>query len=387
MCSIISLLSLLPFTLSAALPAQNGSVACNNSPALCSRSYSNITQLGAHDSPFLRDASTDNSQSGNQYVWQPQVRQHQLTDYRLVNTTSQLNAGVRLVTAQVHNNTGSLHLCHTSCDLLDAGRLSTWLKEIKTWMDTNLNEVVTILLVNSDSSSAAQLHQEFVTAGIDKYGFVPPQNNQALQTWPTLQSLIAANTRLITFIADLDPSTTKAAGAPYLLNEFTFVFENPFQVTSANNFSCIPDRPSAVAGNIEEAISSSRLSLVNHFLDIEEAFGITVPDVANAELTNANSGVVGNLGTAAADCAQKFGKQPNYLLVDFFDQGSAIDTVDKINGITPIGRTQPGSLPDAQTILGSNAAMKGTIINDLIGSPLGALVLVGIGLQIVMVSL
>lgn len=371
MYSVLLLLSLLRFTFSAAVPAQNGSVACNNSPALCNRSYSNITQLGAHDSAFLRDASTDNSQSGNQ----------------LVNTTAQLNAGVRLVTAQIHNNSGSLHLCHTSCDLLDAGLLSTWLGEIKAWMDANPNDVVTVLLVNSDDNTAAQLHQEFVTAGIDKYGFVPSENTQALQTWPTLQSLIAANTRLITFIADLDPSTTEVAGAPYLLDEFTFVFENPFQVTDATNFSCIPDRPAAVAGNIQEAVSSNRLSLVNHFLDLQEALGITVPDIANANLTNANSGPVGNLGAAAADCARQFGKQPNYLLVDFFDQGSAIETVDKINGITPVGRSQPSSLTDTQQSLGTNAGTKDTIVNDLFGSPLGALVLIGIGLQIVMVSL
>ena len=254
-------------------------------------------------------------------------------------------------------------------------------------MDANPNDVVTVLLVNSDDSTAAQLHQEFVTAGIDKYGFVPSQNTQALQTWPTLQSLIAANTRLITFIADLEPSTTQAAGAPYLLDEFTFVFENPFQVTSANNFSCIPDRPAAVAGNIQEAISSNRLSLVNHFLDLQEALGITVPDVADANLTNANSGAVGSLGAAAADCAHQFGKQPNFLLVDFFDQGPAIDTVDKINGITSIGRKQPDSLTDAQQSLGTNAGIRGTIVNDLFGSPLGALVLIGIGLQIVMVLL
>lgn len=373
MYSVILLLSLslLPFTFGAVVPAQNGSVACNNSPDLCNRSYSNVTQLGAHDSPFLRDASTGNSLAGNQ----------------LVNTTAQLNAGVRLVTAQVHNNDGSLHLCHTSCDLLDAGLLSTWLGEIRNWMDNNRNDVVTVLLVNSDDNTAAQLHQEFVKAGIDKYGYAPPQNTQALQTWPTLQSLIAANTRLITFVADLDPSTTGPAGAPYLLDEFTFVFENPFQVTDASNFSCVPDRPPTVAGNIQEAISSNRLSLVNHFLDLQEALGITVPNFANAKLTNANSGVVGSLGAAAADCARQFGKQPNYLLVDFFDQGSAINTVDKINSITPVGRSQPSNATNTQQIVGSNAGIKSTIFNELIGSPLGALVLIGIGLQIVMISL
>lgn len=65
---ILSLLSFLFTSLFAVgVASQNSSYACNNSPALCSRSYSNITHLGAHDSAFVRDASTSYSDSGNQY--------------------------------------------------------------------------------------------------------------------------------------------------------------------------------------------------------------------------------------------------------------------------------------------------------------------------------
>ena len=105
--------------------------ACNNSPALCSRAYNNITQLGAHDSPFLRNKNTSFSTSGNHYY----------------DTTTQLDAGVRLLSAQVHkNNNGTgadaWHLCHSSCTLLDAGTLEAWLLTIKTWMDKNTNELM-----------------------------------------------------------------------------------------------------------------------------------------------------------------------------------------------------------------------------------------------------
>jgi hypothetical protein len=265
--------------------------------------------------------------------------------------------------------------------------LSTWLAEIKAWMDINPNDVVTVLLVNSDTFTAIELHQQFVTANLSTYGYVPPQNTVAIQTWPTLQDLIANNTRLITFVADLDPSTTIAANAPYLLNEFTFIFENPFQVTDAANFSCTADRPAAVHGNTAAAVASGRLSLVNHFLDLQEPFGIVVPDVANAKLTNANSGVVGNLGTSASQCAQAFGKQPNFLLVDFFDQGPAITTVDQINGIIPVGRAAASTLTATQKSLGSGGSSTYGVKNHLFSSSLGALVLAGIGLQVVMASL
>jgi len=60
--------------------------------------------------------------------------------YRYYNTTLQLDAGVRMVTAQVHSQDSEWHLCHSSCELLDAGKLSTWLMEIKSWLDSNPND-------------------------------------------------------------------------------------------------------------------------------------------------------------------------------------------------------------------------------------------------------
>lgn len=315
-------------TLGAILTPRNTTIACNNSPDLCSRAYSNITQLGAHDSPFLNNASAVNSitfgVAGNQNV----------------NSVAQLTAGVRLLTAQVHNNNGAWHLCHTSCSLLDAGTLSDWLSTIKIWMDGNPNDVVTVLLVNSDHATAEELKTEFEAANITSYGYQPPATTTALATWPTLQEMISNNTRLVTFVADLDPSTNTVA--PYLLDEFTFVFENPYNVTSLSNFSCVADRPPAVFEQTATAISSGRLPLVNHFLDTSEGLGINIPDTANITTTNGQTGV-GSLGAAASDCSTAYGKAPAFLLVDFFDEGSAISVVNSLNGIstTAVGQTKP----------------------------------------------
>lgn len=115
-------LALLPVIL--ANPLTKRTTACNNSPDLCSKSYGEITHLGAHDSPFLRDATTSNSLFGNQYF----------------DTETQLSAGVRLVSAQVHKSNSEWRLCHSDCKYLDAGQLSTWLKKIKSWLDDNPHE-------------------------------------------------------------------------------------------------------------------------------------------------------------------------------------------------------------------------------------------------------
>ena len=276
-----------------------------------------------------------------------------------MDTVAQLNAGVRLLTAQVHNNDGSWDLCHTDCALLNVGKLSSWLSDIKTWMDDNPNDgtwlflvyplfhqnsltdkspaVVTVLIVNSDDASPADLDTEFRAANIASYGYVPNSTTTALSTWPTLSSLIAANTRLITFVASLTPSTNTVA--PYLLDEFTFVFETPFSVTSPSNFTCAPDRPPTVQGQTTAAIQSGRLSLVNHFLDSVAGLGIQVPNTAAINVTNgpASSGT-GSLGMEIESCSAAYGKAPNFLLVDYFDQGNATGTVDELNGITSVGR-------------------------------------------------
>jgi hypothetical protein len=80
------------------------SVACNGHASLCNRSYSNITQIGAHDSAFVGILPTDN---------------------QLRSVTSQLNSGIRFLQAQTHNDSDILHLCHTSCLERDAGPLTS----------------------------------------------------------------------------------------------------------------------------------------------------------------------------------------------------------------------------------------------------------------------
>ncbi|EAW10439.1 uncharacterized protein ACLA_049110 [Aspergillus clavatus NRRL 1] len=337
-------LALLPLvSATALLPRQT---ACNNSPDLCAKSYGNITHLGAHDSPFIRDASTGQSTAANQYY----------------NTTLQLDAGVRMVTAQVHQQDSEWRLCHSSCQLLDAGKLSTWLTEIKNWLDANPNDVVTILLVNSDNASASQLNSEFVAAGIVDYAYTP-SSTSAPSSWPTLQTLINNKTRLMVFVASLSSNT----GAPYLMDEFSYIWENPYDVTSPSNFSCNPDRPSSVKNDISAAVTSNRLPLMNHFLYSTTILDIQYPNSSYVATTNAPSGGTGNLGDAATKCKQAYGRQPAFILVDFFDKGPAIDTVDKLNGVSsPVGRKDLKSSSSNGSTQTSSASTYSNVFRGLV---------------------
>ncbi|KAI4953180.1 hypothetical protein J4E86_006721 [Alternaria arbusti] len=311
--------------------AQN---ACNNSPDLCTRPYNNITYLGAHNSPFLRNKETSFSTSGNHYY----------------NTTIQLDAGVRLLTGQVHksNDSGNAawHLCHSSCDLLDAGTLESWLGEIKTWMDANTNDVVTLILVNSDNASPADLGGVFSSSGLDKLAYSPPDQSTVPQTWPTLDTLIGNNTRLMSFVASLDEPS---AEFPYLMDQFTYVFENDFENVSPSNYSCNPSRPSAVAGNPSTALESGRMFLQNHFLYETQLFGIQSPNETYANVTNAETGF-GSLGEAVQECTTVYGKPASFVMVDFFNVGPAIASVDRANGVSGAqGRKQLSTEPLVQS--------------------------------------
>lgn len=300
----------------AAAPQTTGAAgaACNNSPSLCSRPYNTITHMGAHDAAFLRDASTQNSIAGNQYK----------------NATVALDAGLRLLQAQVHKSDNALRLCHTSCQLLDAGPLQNWLAAINVWMTKNPNEVVTIILVNSDSASASELGAVFQQSGISKYGYTPA-GSTATGNWPTLQTMINQNTRLVSYVTNAKYDSS----VPYLLPEFNYVFETPFEVTSLDGFNCSLDRPKALGTSGASAVSQNYLSLVNHFKYQQLLAGVLVPDTDQLSIVNSpETSTAGNLGLHLKNCQSEWGARPNYVLVDFWSQENPLAAADALNGVS-----------------------------------------------------
>lgn len=65
---------------------------------------------------------------------------------------------------------------------------------------------------------------------MDTYAYTPSSVPIAKADWPTLQTLIDAGTRVVNFLAqNADVST-----APYLIDEFTNVWETPYDVCSVH---------------------------------------------------------------------------------------------------------------------------------------------------------
>ena len=78
--------------------------------------------------------------------------------------------------------------------------------------------------------------------------------------------------------------------------------------------------------------------MINHWLDDAQSFFQT-PNVLLLNTTNsAETGTVGTLATQARQCASEWSVKPTFLLVNFFNVGPAIATVDQMNGVTGVGR-------------------------------------------------
>ncbi|KAF6226281.1 hypothetical protein HO133_009147 [Letharia lupina] len=272
---------------------------CNGHAELCSRQYSNITQIGTHDSAFVGTMPTDNQE---------------------VNITAQLDAGIRFLQAQSHlDGSGSLNLCHTTCMEKDAGPLSDYLTDLKIWLDANPNEVVTLLLTNGDNVNISLFDTAFTISNLNKYTYTPPTSPLGLSAWPTLNELIGNNTRLIAFL-----DTGAAPSVHYILDEFTYFFETPFDVTDPKFAECTLDRPKG-------ATADGRMYIVNHFLDLSIG-SVDIPDDSADDTTNAATGV-GSIGAQVGICEGLYGRAPVGVLVDNFDRGNVFAAQDALNGL------------------------------------------------------
>ncbi|KAL8707940.1 MAG: hypothetical protein Q9220_007083 [cf. Caloplaca sp. 1 TL-2023] len=271
---------------------------CNGHAELCARKYSDITFLAAHDSPFVGSSLADNQD---------------------IPVTEQLDAGIRFLSAQTHASPfGTLNLCHTSCFLMDAGTLTSYLSTINDWLDMNRDEVLTLLLTNGDRTDISAFDAAFKAAQLDTSAYIPPQTPLPIASWPTLGDLIDAGTRLIVFL-DYNADPTRV---PYILDEFAYFFETPYDTTDPAFNQCAIDRPPG-------ATAEGRMYIVNHYLDKKLGDDMLVPDREAVETVNGEE----SIGAQVALCEGMYGRKPNVVMLDFVGTGDGVQKVQgELNG-------------------------------------------------------
>jgi len=299
---------------------------CNGSPDLCNRSFGNVTFVGAHDSYAV---GVNNLAADQDY-----------------NITQQLNDGIRMLQMQTHNLTGVIQLCHTSCSLYDGGPLSTYLSTVKAWLDANPNEVLSLLIVNSDDFPPTAYDAVFKAAGLDTMSYSPPSASIPASQWPTLGSLIDSGKRLITFM----DASADFNSVPYIIEEFINIWESPYDVTTT--FDCSVNRT--------QGDSSTQMYLINHFFDTL-ILGQPVSDPSLANQTNAISGQ-NSLGQQVNLCISEYGRYPNFMLVDFYEYGggSVFEVAATANGVT-YSPTSPIATPQPTASTSSNNGVRPSI--------------------------
>lgn len=302
-------------------PPQN-TQPCNNYPEFCTRKYSNITMVAAHNSPFVRPGNAASNQN--------------------LPVEDQLNDGVRFVQAQIQFPTNASapggpgpHFCHTSCDILDAGPIADWLGRVKAWVAAHPYDVVTVLLGNGNYSDPALYAPHIEASGLVQYAYVPPVFPMRLDDWPTLAEMILTGKRVVLFLDYM----ADQARFPYLLDQFSQMWETPFDPVD-RTFPCVVQRPP----DLPDDEARARLYMANHNLNAEvnlnvggQKVSILVPATSLLNETNNATGF-GSAGAAAAGCRDKWGRAPNFLNVDYYDAGgfpgSVFAAAAAMNGVT-----------------------------------------------------
>lgn len=270
-------------------------VPCNGWPEFCTRSYSNITMVAAHNSPFVQA----NNAASNQEL---PVR-------------TQLNDGIRMLQFQVHDLNGTLHMCHTTCDLLDAGPLVDYLTTVVEWMQDNPYDVLTILMGNSDVLPPQRFVDPIRNSGLLNYVYTTPTVPMPLEDWPTLGEMLLTNQRAVVML-DYEADQEQI---PWLLDEFSQMWETPFSPTD-RDFPCTAQRPPDRPRDVRQ----DRMYMANHNLNVEIALAgisLDIPAYTILNETNAISGY-GSVGAASGNCTEDWDRPPNFLLVDYYNLGN-----------------------------------------------------------------
>ncbi|KAI3322333.1 PLC-like phosphodiesterase [Xylariaceae sp. AK1471] len=275
--------------------AASAAADCNGNAAYCNVAYSKVTFAGSHNSGFVGVGPSDN---------------------QLTSVSAQLDQGIRFLTTQTHDKDGVIEMCHTSCTLLDAGTLQDYLGTVKTWVDGHPDDVVTLLITNEDAIDINKFGDAFKAVGLDSYTFTP-SGQLGLDDWPTLGDLISSGNRVVVFM-DYHSDTSKV---PYILDEFAYFFETPFDPQEDQLSICNVDRPAG-------ASADGRLILANHNRNYE-VLGIDLPDVVHAGDTNA----VASITAQANTCKGLYGRNPNVVLLDYVSIGQVIDAQNQLNGV------------------------------------------------------
>lgn len=193
------------------------------------------------------------------------------------------------------------YLCHTLCEL-GATEMESELVGVESWLDEHPREVVTIFI--QDAVTPEDTAKILEMTGLADMAYV----HQAGTPWPTLGTMVESGKRVLVLMEN------EGGGAqyPYLHAGFDFVQDTGFTYESVDQFDCEPNRGPGDAD----------LLMVNHWLSSFTTL-VSSAQAANTEEV---------LGQRVRQCREQRGQIPNFVAVNWYDQGDLLTVVDQLNG-------------------------------------------------------
>jgi hypothetical protein len=193
-------------------------------------------------------------------------------------------------------------LCHGLCETGSTPFLGM-LEQLRGWMITNPDEVVTLFI--EDHVDASLIAADVETAALLDFVYDPSTGDP----WSTLGEMIRSGKRLVVMVEEGDGGDQ----APWLVNGFEHTQDTPYTFPTVESFSCDPNR----------GPDDAPLLLLNHWLS-----GFTSL-VTDAQLVNARDVLL----PRAEQCQDERGSIPNFVAVNYVALGDVYDVVDELNGV------------------------------------------------------
>lgn len=190
--------------------------------------------------------------------------------------------------------------------------LTTLLSTVKTFLDRNPSEIITLFLevyYNNPGAIAAA----FSTSGLTNYLYVQPTS----QPWPTLRQLVAKNKRLVVFL-DINFDNTYY---PFNKNS-SFIWSSPYAFAAAQTLMS-DSGSSGPSGTWQK--TQNKLWILQHFVTPQFA-----GDRSQAAKVNAKSVIIDRV----ARYRKKWSlPKPNFVWVDFYNVPSSNGAFDAATAI------------------------------------------------------
>lgn len=270
---------------------------CNGMIILCHRTYDNVTFPETHNAHATHQDGiyypASNHQTGLTAQWQAGMRAFMI-DTHYANPNSQEAESVRLC----HGSQSDLYspCYYGEVDAID------WLSNLKTLMESQPRDVVTLLI--ESHVSAEHVMYVLNESGLDPWLFTHTLG----EAWPTLIEMINNNERLVVFWEQ-----GLAEGYPEIHDFVVHGWTTNYGESSTDDMTCEVHR-----GDGQQPVWH-----MNHW--VSNAIGLSDPTRAE-EVNN-----VDLLFERAVECWAFHQNRPTFIAVDWWEEGDVVLVAEMIN--------------------------------------------------------